>query len=76
MHIIEAITEALSFVGSVSQNEFNSDRKLILSIIKEIEIIGEAVSKLSPEFIHKYPAVPWRDIVGMRNHLIHGYFDT
>ncbi|HSD63824.1 MAG TPA: HepT-like ribonuclease domain-containing protein [Ignavibacteriaceae bacterium] len=48
----------------------------MLSIIKEIEIIGEAASKLSEEYIENHSDVPWIDIVGMRNRLIHGYFDV
>ncbi len=49
---------------------------LILSVIKEIEIIGEASSKITEETKLKYKNVPWKDIVGMRNRLIHGYFDV
>ncbi|RPI66604.1 MAG: DUF86 domain-containing protein [Ignavibacteriales bacterium] len=49
---------------------------LILSVIKEIEIIGEAASKISEEIKIKYPEIPWKDIIGMRNRLIHGYFEV
>ena len=49
---------------------------LTLSIIKEIEIIGEAASKISNNLTELYLEVPWGDIVGMRNKLIHGYFDV
>lgn len=49
---------------------------LILSVIKEIEIIGEAASKISEEKKIKHPEVPWKDIIGMRNRLIHGYFEV
>jgi uncharacterized protein with HEPN domain len=48
---------------------------LTLAIIKELEIIGEAASKLTTEFKASQPHVPWVDIVGMRNRLTHGYFD-
>ncbi len=47
-----------------------------LSVIKEIEIIGEAASKISEETKLKYDHIPWQDIVGMRYRLIHGYFDV
>lgn len=75
-HMIDAAEEALSFVSDKSENEFNRNRMLVLSIIKEIEIIGEAASKISEETRLKYNNIPWQDIVGMRNRLIHGYFDV
>ena len=43
-------------------------------VIRQIEIIGEATKKLSDESREKYPHIPWKDIAGMRNKLIHGYF--
>ncbi len=48
---------------------------LALAIIKELEIIGEAASKVSVAGRASRPMIPWTDIVGMRNRLIHGYFD-
>ena len=75
-HIIDAAQEALSFVRNVDQENFSNNRMMILSVIKEIEIIGEAVSKISDEIKLMYSDVPWEDIVGMRNRLIHGYFDV
>ena len=48
---------------------------LVLSLIRELEIIGEAASKVSPEVRSENRAIPWEDIVGMRNRLIHAYFD-
>ncbi|OGV00384.1 MAG: hypothetical protein A3J84_00990 [Ignavibacteria bacterium RIFOXYA2_FULL_37_17] len=49
---------------------------IILSVIKDIEIIGEAASRISEETKLKYSDIPWKDIVGMRNRLIHSYFDV
>lgn len=48
---------------------------LALALIKEIEIIGEAAGKVSPDTKKSLPSIPWTDIVGMRNRLIHAYFD-
>ena len=49
---------------------------LVLSLIRELEIIGEAASKVSPEIRSQNHAIPWQDITGMRNRLIHAYFDV
>jgi uncharacterized protein with HEPN domain len=49
---------------------------LVLSLVKEIEIIGEAAGKISEETRSKYKTIPWQDMVDMRNHLIHVYFET
>ena len=76
MHMVDAAEEALSFVAESSQIEFSENRMLILSIIKEIEIIGEAASKISEGAKSEFSDIPWQDIVGMRNRLIHGYFDV
>ncbi|MHB0936025.1 MAG: HepT-like ribonuclease domain-containing protein [Armatimonadota bacterium] len=45
------------------------------AILHAVEIIGEAAAKVSPEYRSSHPEIPWRDIVGMRNHLVHAYFD-
>ncbi|MBK7377959.1 MAG: DUF86 domain-containing protein [Ignavibacteriales bacterium] len=74
--MIDAAEEALSFVEDVTDKDFSRNRMLILSVIKDIEIIGEAASKISVEIKSHYPEIPWLDIVGMRNRLIHGYFDV
>jgi uncharacterized protein with HEPN domain len=75
-HMIDAAEEALSFTAGISETEFNKNRMLVLSIIKEIEIIGEAASKVSEDTKLKHNKIPWQDIVDMRNRLIHGYFDV
>lgn len=75
-HMIDAAEEAKSFVGDTSEQDFIKNRMLILSVIKEIEIIGEAASRISEVTRLEYPEIPWQDIIGMRNRLIHGYFDV
>jgi len=51
------------------------DRLLSLALVRCIEIIGEAASKVSPETRSKYAEVPWADIIGMRHRLVHAYFE-
>lgn len=75
-HMADACTELLSFMEGKSKDDLNSDRKLVLSIIKEIEIIGEAANKISGEIKKAHTEIPWTEIVTMRNRLIHTYFDV
>lgn len=75
MHMIDSANEALTFIKGKERKDLDKNRMLVLSLVKSIEIIGEAASKISEEFKSKYPDIPWRDIVGMRNRLIHVYFD-
>ena len=65
--LIEQYTENISFEA------FEQDRKTIDAVIRNFEIIGEASNKLPEEFRKKYPEVPWRSIIGLRNVLIHDY---
>ena len=74
-HMLDAINEALDFTKGKNREDLAKDRMLTLAIIKELEIIGEAASKLTPELKSMQSNIPWLDIVGMRNRLTHGYFD-
>ncbi len=73
--MLDAINESLSFVENRELDDLFEDRMLALSLIKEIEIIGEAASRITKDTKDKFPDIPWKDIVGMRNRLIHAYFD-
>jgi len=75
LHMLEAAKEALGFAKDKTELDLSRDRMLILSLVKDIEIIGEAASKISKECQDQYPEIPWRQITGMRNRLIHVYFD-
>ncbi|MBI5488647.1 MAG: DUF86 domain-containing protein [Deltaproteobacteria bacterium] len=74
-HMLDAAREAVSFARDRSRADLDRDRMLTLSLVKSIEIIGEAASKVADETRHQHPAIPWAEIVGMRNRLIHAYFD-
>lgn len=73
--MFDAAKEMYSFTSGKSRKDLDTDRKLALALVKDIEIIGEAASKVSEEARSKYPTVPWLDIINMRNRLIHAYFD-
>ena len=74
-HMLDAATEAESFIEGKNRNDLDRDRKLELALIKCAEIIGEAASSISKESRDNNPQVPWAEIIGMRNRLIHAYFE-
>ena len=74
-HMKEAAQESFLFIQGKSQRDLHKDRMLTLALMKCFEIIGEAASKVSSETRSKYPQFPWAEIIGMRNRLIHAYFD-
>lgn len=74
-HMLDAAKETVGFATGKSRKDLDDDRQLSLAIIKSIEIIGEAASKVSETCKEENGSIPWRDIIGMRNRLSHGYFD-
>ena len=74
-HIRDAIKEIEDFIKNIVFEEFEKDRKLQLAIVHLIGVIGEASNKVSDEIQENYEQIPWKDIIGMRNRLIHKYFD-
>ncbi len=70
-----AARDALSFTEGMSYEEFVRDRRTQLSVLKSMEIVGEAASQVGQETKRMHPAIPWREIVAMRNRLVHAYFD-
>ncbi len=74
-HMLEAAREAAAFRAGRSRDDLLKNRVLTLALVRCVEVIGEAAAKVSPEVRVQHPAIPWADIVGMRNRLIHAYFD-
>ncbi len=74
-HMLDAAQEAVTFTAQRSRDDLKADRMLALSLVKSIEIIGEAASKVSEETREASPSIPWQDITAMQNRLIHAYFD-
>ncbi len=75
-HMLAAAKEAIEFAVDKTRKDLEKDRILTLAIIKSIEIIGEAASKVTEEFKSKNKNIPWDDIINMRHRLIHAYFDV
>jgi uncharacterized protein with HEPN domain len=74
-HMRDAVKEALSFTKGKKRTALDKDRLLTLALTKELEILGEAASRVTPGFQRLHPSIPWSAIIGMRNRLTHGYFD-
>jgi uncharacterized protein with HEPN domain len=71
--ILESVDDVESFVEGMSFEEFIKDRKTKNAVMRSIEVIGEASRQLPVALREKYSEVPWKEIIGMRDKLIHGY---
>lgn len=74
LDILESGKAIMEYIAGMSMENLKKDRKTYSAIIREFEIIGEAVSKLPKDLKNRYPEVPWRDIKDFRNILTHEYF--
>jgi uncharacterized protein with HEPN domain len=74
-HMIDAAREAQTFAAGKSLSDFETDRQLLVSVVYCLLSIGEAARHMSPECRVLRPEVPWEDTIGMRNRLVHAYFD-
>jgi len=75
-HMRDACESALGFVGERDRQDLDSDLMLVFALARAMEVIGEAASKVTPSGREALPELPWGHIVGMRNRLIHAYFDV
>lgn len=73
-HMLDAAREALYFAQNQTRSSLDTDRKLVLALVKSIEIIGEAATNVTKEYRDNLLQIPWPKIIGMRNRLIHVYF--
>ena len=74
-HMIDAIQAALRFAEGRERADLDLDEMLLFALVRAVEIVGEAASRLSAEGRAQAPAVPWSAVTGMRNRLVHAYFD-
>lgn len=72
-HMLDHGLEALEMARGKTRGDLDADRQLNLSLVRLLEIIGEAANRVSPEVRKSHSKVPWQDIAALRNRLIHGY---
>ena len=73
-HMLEAAQEALTFADGKTRADLESDRMLANALVECLRVAGEAARQVSSETRQEYPDIPWRDVIGMRNQLVHEYF--
>ena len=74
-HMLDAAQKAVNFVNNRTFQDLEDDEILALALVKLIEIVGEAASRISKEYQAEHPQISWSAMIGMRNRLVHAYFD-
>jgi len=74
-HMLDAALEVMEFARGRSRSDLDTDRMLCRAVVHDIELVGEAASRVSAATQERYHSVPWASIIAMRNRLIHGYLD-
>jgi uncharacterized protein with HEPN domain len=72
--ILEAIDRIAQYTAGMTWEVFSSDQKTLDAVIRNIEVIGEAARHVPDDVVSQYPEIPWAEMRGMRNVLIHEYF--
>ena len=72
-HMLDHAREAVNMIAGKKRADLGRERMLELALIRLIEIIGEAAARVSTKGRIRYPSIPWREVIGMRNRLVHGY---
>lgn len=73
-HIVDALQQITKYTENLDEDGFRTARIVQDAVIRQFEIIGEATKNLSDEFRLKHPTIPWKDLAGFRDKLIHQYF--
>jgi uncharacterized protein with HEPN domain len=74
-HMIEAAEAAIRFTAGRDRASLDADQMLRFAIVRAVEVVGEAAARVSAAAQAESPSIPWREIIAMRNRLVHAYFD-
>lgn len=72
-HILDEANRVQRFIKNKNRDDLQNDDMLSYAVVRAIEIIGEAASKITSETREAYPQIQWKNIIGMRNRVIHNY---
>lgn len=75
LDMLLAARDAVEFAGQITYFQFENSRLHQNAIFKALEVVGEAASHVSSDMRESQPDIPWHEIIGMRNRLVHVYFD-
>ncbi|QEM68366.1 DUF86 domain-containing protein [Geobacter sp. FeAm09] len=73
-HIKDALQQISTYTDGMDTDAFLANRMVQDAVIRQLEIVGEATKKLSESFRRRFPFIPWKDLAGFRDKLIHQYF--
>ena len=72
--VLQAIADVAEFTGAMTLEQFKSDKKTVHAVVRNLEVIGEAIKSVPADIRDQHPGVPWQRIAGLRDILIHHYF--
>jgi uncharacterized protein with HEPN domain len=75
-HMLDASRAAIEHLSGKKRVDLDTNRTILSAVVRELEIIGEAANSISAAFKKKHPDLPWKQMIAMRNRLIHAYFDV
>jgi len=75
-HIMDAFVQIERYTDGVSHDDFMENRLLQDGVIRQLEVMGEAARNLTEDLRNEYPNIPWRQMIGLRNRMIHAYFNV
>ena len=74
-HLVDALNSAIRFARGRERADLESDEMLLFALVRAVEIAGEAATQVTADTRAQLPDLPWTSIIGMRNRLVHAYFD-
>ena len=75
-HMEDSVNAILTFSKGRRRSSLDKDRLYLSAVLRELEIIGEAAGRITERTKKRFPHIPWKQLIGMRNRLIHAYFDV